>query len=251
MTAAAVQARRRTPTELCSAEGDGAAKAVVAEKAVVSSVGVVPQSSVGVRDESRLRALGIASSSAPFRCVLPGHGHPARIHPDKTGSFSLYVCPSWSGGLAEVRASVAYREPRNLRAVEAARWNDRLDRDAGVRVPILIDGELPNGIGKSACIVLEHMWLLVGLRELPEPGEDPPRRFPLTEPFTFARPFGPAYTGLTDDAFRHGMRSLKDSGVIYPVNERERKHLHPIQWKLAAQDGPLPLAHAALAGGLS
>lgn len=190
---------------------------------------------MGVRGriDRRLRALGLDGSLDPFPCRLDGHDHLAGLHPSQDGKHLRYRCDDgrWEGGLAEVRGYLAYGEARHLSAAEAARWNDRLDFEAGVREPIPFGGELPDGIGKSARIVLEHLWQLVGLRELPTDGE---RRFAFAEPFVFARRFAIAYTGLDNESVRYAMEWLEAREVIYRVG----KSGHAILWKLAAQDRP-------------
>jgi len=206
-------------------------------------MGVGSESSLGVdrsegsltpadRQELRLGALELTGSFDPFPCRLNGHDHLASLRPSEAGDYLSYRCADggWEGGLAEVRAHLAYGEARHLSAVECARWDDLLDFEGGVRRPIVFAGELPDGIGKSARVALESIWLLVGMRELPS--GDEPRRFALAEPFVFARDFAVAYTGLSDEAVRYAIEWLEAARVIYRVG----KNGHAILWKLTAQD---------------
>lgn len=217
---------------LSGSEGDGAAKVVGSKKALGSSL------TTAERSERRLAALGLSSSFDPFPCRLPRHDHAATLHPGPDGRYLLYRCADgeWSGGLAEVRASIAYGEARHLRSNEAARWGDRLDFDAGIRKPIPFAGELPEGLGDSARIVLEHLRLLVGLRE----------RLDLSVPFVFARPFGVAYTGLSGEkAIQLSLEELERRQLI----KRVGKGKYAILWKLADQDKPLALKAVEHYGG--
>jgi hypothetical protein len=68
-----------------------------------------------------------------------------------------------------------------------------------------------------------EMRVFVGLRDA---------RFPLDEPFVFARNFAGAYCALSADKVRAALSWLERSGVIYRAGLNGRS----ILWKLVAQD---------------
>lgn len=192
-----------------------------------SSAGDGDRLDSGQRDETsaRLRALGISTPlHKRFPCVLPGHDHAARVH-FTTAGFWQYHCDQLGRGvgLAEVRAFIAYGGERHLSKLEAARWRERLDYEAGLRYPIRLDVQLPEPCPKAAQIVAGEMRKFVGLRD---------SRFPAGESFVFADKFAQAYCGLTGDQIRSAKDWLKRAGVIHAVG----KHGRAILWKLAAQD---------------
>jgi len=82
---------------------------------------------------ARVRALGIdAPLGRSFACILPGHDHAARLHP-ATGFWRYHCYDAAEGfGLAEVRAYLAYDGIRRISPVEAVRWRERLDHEAGL-----------------------------------------------------------------------------------------------------------------------
>jgi hypothetical protein len=177
----------------------------------------------------RLKALGIESLFDPFPCILDGHDHPARVQflrfKGSRRGYWHYRCEELdrSYGLGEMRAFVAYRKVRDVSTVEAARWRDLLDFEAGMRWPVPLDVQLPEPCPEAARIVAERMAVLVGLRSA---------HFPLSEAFVFAKPFGAAYCGLSEDQVRAAISWLERAGVIY----RDGKHGLSIRWKLRAQD---------------
>jgi hypothetical protein len=178
---------------------------------------------------TRLKALGIEPMFDPFPCILHGHNHAARtqfrqFRESKRGYWH-YCCEGLdeSYGLGEIRAFVAYRAVRAVSRLEAARWRERLDFEAGLRWPVSIESGLPERCPEAARIVADRMALFVGLRS---------ERFPLTEAFPFAKPFGAAYCGLSEDQVRSAIGWLERAGVIYRVG----KHGLSILWKLRVQD---------------
>jgi hypothetical protein len=186
--------------------------------------------SIGKRDETaaRLHALGIDSPIfKSFACVLHGHDHRARIHPTKAGHWH-YECEGLShgAGLAEVRAYVAYRAERDLTSLEAARWRERLDFEAGLRCPVPVDVSLPEPCPQAARRVAGGLRLFVGLRDT---------RFPFGEPVVFAHDFAQAYCDLSGDKVRAGKDWLERARVIYRVGTSGRS----ILWKLVGQDNQL------------
>jgi hypothetical protein len=179
------------------------------------------------RDETaaRLRALGVtAPLYKRFPCVLAEHDHCARVY-FTTEGFWRYYCDHLARGigLAEVRAAIAYGRTRELSGVEAARWRERLDFEAGLRIPVVLDVRLPESCPETVRVVAGAMRLFVGLRGGP---------FPLSEPFVFASEFAQAYCNLSAERVRPAKDWLERAGVIY----RTGKHGRAILWKLAAQD---------------
>jgi hypothetical protein len=191
-----------------------------------SSMGEQDGSS-GERDETaaRVQALGITSPLyKAFACVLSGHDHQARVNPTTAGFWQYHCAGLGRGiGLAEVRAFVAYGRERHLSGVEAARWRERLDFEAQLRSPVLLDVRLPEPCPDAARIVAGRMRVFVGLRDA---------RFPLNESFVFAREFAQAYCELSPDRVRDALSWLERAGVIYRTGLSGRS----ILWKLTAQD---------------
>jgi hypothetical protein len=190
---------------------------------------------VGYKDETRARldALGVrAELFQAFPCVIPGHEHKARVNFTtfteasslRTGFWRWY-CDGLSHGvgLAEVRAFIAYGEERSPSPTECARWRERLDLEAHLLTPVPLVVELPEACPEAARIVAGWMRVFVGLRAT---------RFPLDEPFVFAREFASAYCGLSTDVVRTAMSWLERASVIKRVGLNGRS----ILWKLAAQD---------------
>lgn len=191
----------------------------------------------GIRDETAtcLKVLGIDGPLfESFPCVLPEHDHPAKLHFNSRG-FWQYRCPglTQSVGLGEVCAFLAYGRPRHLSNLEAARWHERLSREAGLRFEVPLDVRLPEPCPDAARIVADRMRLLVGLRDA---------CFPLTEPFPFASDFAQAYCDLSADEVRGAKSWLERAGVVYRVGEPAPRR-RPILWKLAAQDEIQPSRH--------
>jgi hypothetical protein len=166
-----------------------------------------------------------------FPCVLPGHDHKARATftrfnggGSSVGRWQYYCDGLTRGvGLAEVRAFLAYGDERRTSNLEAARWRELLDFEAGLRWPIPLDVQLPECCPETARVLAGAMRVFVGLRDA---------RFPLAEPFVFGGDFAPAYCGLSHDQVRAAKDWLERIGVIY----RAGKHGLAILWKLVAQD---------------
>ncbi len=195
------------------------------------SCGDQPRDSpVGIeRDETaaRSRALGItAPLMDEFACILPGHSDTARLRWSNTGRFWQYVCPAGvQHGLAEIRAFVSYGEVRQLKKVEIVRWRERLDYEAGLRMPRLVDVDLPDHCSDTTRKVAEGIRLLLALRSDTRPGESWDGK-----PFVFAREFAMAWCSLTSDQAREGVRALKRAGVIELVSEQSRPG-KPVWWR--------------------
>jgi hypothetical protein len=191
-------------------------------------------SSVGVDEtEARFDALGISAKPnkpKPCPCVLHAD-HDAVVFYDPRG-FWAYRCDRLGRaiGLAEVRAHIAFNADARPTPVQLVRWGERLDYEAGLLDLLPLDVRLPMPTPKCAAILSDYMQLLVGLRR--GRGED----FLLDEPFVFTGRFAEAYSSLSADQIREGKAWLRDSDVIYRVDEAERKHRTPIRWKFAAQD---------------
>lgn len=182
--------------------------------------------------------LGIVPPFDAFACVLPGHaGCTAELHRPRPHGYFLYRCPSpWSGGLADVCASQRYGNVRTLSGIEAARWRERLEFDAGIRAPHNIVMKLPADASSAATRVAAGISLFLGLRDFGQWG---------TQPWTFTRRFAMAYCGVSEDIARRGTAELRKHGVIVLVDAlalgaTRRAYL----WRLAdatghaAADGP-------------
>lgn len=168
------------------------------------------------RTERRARALGAIGER--FSCVIPGHEHEAEMR------FGSYLCPErGSMTLASVRALIAYRRVGVARdvfsMVELARWGERLDHEAG----LLGRGGWPLDVGEAPAATLKvaaGVGLLLGLR-------DP--RWPMPEPFCFAREFAMAWCGISSDVARAGVSDLKRRGVIAPAGRSGRAILWSVK----------------------
>lgn len=173
---------------------------------------------------ARARALGIdAQPGCSFACVIAGHDHSARLHPTAKG-FWQYRCDGAAAGygLSEVRAFLGYGRVRKISKVEAARWGERLDHEAGLldREPVRL--LVPRGASSAAKLIAASVGLFVGLRN---------PRWPQDEPFPFARDFARAYCGVSDDIARRGVRGLEANGLI----ERVGKCGRAILWRLSRE----------------
>lgn len=181
---------------------------LVEDGSVVTPVAVdgsVVRSETPDHTVGRMRALGLfAGLHATQPCVLPEHEHPARVRWDRRG-FPLYVCEAGTWGLAEVRAHLAYGRVVSVSQLEASRWRERLDYEAGLRVPSVVPLHVPDGAPDNARAVGQGVALFLGLR-----GE----RWPREEPFTFARSFCMAYCDLSDMDARRGIDWLADAGLV-------------------------------------
>lgn len=180
---------------------------------------------------ARIRALGIEGRLLRrFPCVLPGHDHDARVHPTDAGYWQ-YTCRGEPNGfgLAEVRARLAYGAARRISDLEAARWRERLDHEAGLldRDPVSLP--VPDGAPRSAVRVAGGISLLVGLRD--------PDRWPEDEPFAFARTFAAAWCGIGPKAVRVGLAYLEAVGLIERAGavETAGPRRAAILWRLTPQ----------------
>jgi hypothetical protein len=142
-----------------------------------------------------------------------------------TRGFWQYFCDELTRGVGfgEVYAYIAYGDAhRHVSNLEAARWRERLDFDAGLRFPVPLDVRLPEPCPAPARIVAGKMRLLVGLRDA---------HFLLGEPFVFASEFAQAYCDLSPDRVRAGKSWLERARVIHRVGKHGRSTL----WQLASQ----------------
>jgi hypothetical protein len=141
-------------------------------------------------------------------------------------------------GLAEVRAMRGYGEQRRISSVEAARWRELLDCEAGILEPRSVDLPIPDRCPKSARILAAHVQLLVGLRN----GD----HFPLNEPFVFAHDFARAYTGLSSEQVREHKRWLERNRKIFRAEDHSSSRFTPILWRLSV---PALRSHDGGVGG--
>jgi hypothetical protein len=193
-------------------------------------------SSVGPRDGSmgvdetaaRVKALGIAAPlGEQFGCILPGHVDSARVH-STTRKHWHYRCESEQRGLglAEVRATIGYEAVRRITAVEAARWKERLDYEAGLREPRAVEFTVMGS--ESTRRVANGLRLFLGLRDERWDGQ----------PFTWARPFVMAYCQVTDQQARDAVYELREKQkIIVPTGKRVG---WAILWQLAGESGGTP-----------
>lgn len=156
-------------------------------------------------------ALGITRPFDTSPCVLLGHDDcTGELYRAQAHGYFRYRCAGgWTGGLAEVRASMAYGEPRELSKLEAARWRERLEFDAGIRTAKNIPIELTADVSASARIVAAGISLFLGLRD-PRWGD---------QPWTFTRRFARAYCGVSEDVARRGLKELRELKAIIVVDE--------------------------------
>lgn len=167
------------------------------------------------------RCLGIPTLHEAFPCVLRGHDHTAYMHPTAHG-FWAYRCEGAdrSYGLGEVRAFLAYGQVRRITDVEAVRWRERLEHEAGLRemrgVPAL-----PPNLSPTARVVGEGWRTLVGLRD---------QRWG-DEPFIFARAFVIAWCRVTSDQARRGVDALERVGVIVRAGTHRIGRHEAILWR--------------------
>jgi hypothetical protein len=182
-----------------------------------SSVGIPTDSRENVDEtRARLSALDVELTGIDeaFECPLPDHDHEAWLL--WTGTYWKVCCGETrrSYGLAEVRAARAYGHLRRISATEAQRWRDRLDYEADLLKPVGLSIMLRDEVSAAARQLAFGQLLYLGLRAA-RPGGFAP-----TEPFTFAREFAMAWTGLTSDQVRHGTRELRQSGIATATAER-------------------------------
>jgi hypothetical protein len=183
--------------------------------------------------DKTLRMARVLEITAPlgetFPCVLPGcNGHSARLQRSGQGYWQ-YRCSrrQRSFGLAEVLAFQAYGEVRPISDVEAARWHDRLEYEAGLRKPLSAPFALSPDRSEPLRKVARALWLLVTLRDERWDGQ----------PFFFTRRFVMASAGVTSDQARRCVRQLEELGVLKRVGRRRMAGgYEAIVWQLG--DGP-------------
>ncbi len=174
-----------------------------------------------VRSEGDLRLqaaeLGINDYVRPrrkFLCVLHAETRAsAEFSPDSSG-VHFYVCWHSADGksyqcysLGEVRAALAYGEPRCLNRPEKAVWHLRLLAEAGIVSPVAV-GDVPPHLTGVARRVFEGFLLLLGLRWLCEPGA----------PTAFTRAFARAWCGVGERQAGDALRDLVRSGLLRVVD---------------------------------
>jgi hypothetical protein len=158
---------------------------------------------------ARVTALGISTPlGEEFDCILPGHADRARVHSTSRG-FWRYECADTSLGLAEVRACVGYGTVKRISKLEAARWRERLDHEAGLLEPKPVTLSLPDAMSDGTRRVGQGLRLFLGLRD---------RRWG-DQPFTWARGFVMAWCGVTDQQARDAVYELREAKVLRPVGE--------------------------------
>jgi hypothetical protein len=168
---------------------------------------------------ARAKALGIdAPLGERFEFELFGRRESAQLHPTRKG-FWIYRSPSGEFGLGEIRGLLAYGSKRHLSPVEQARWKERLDWEAGLLDREPLDLGAPEDATLAAQKVARGIGLFLGLRD---------ERWPVGEPFVFARDFLKAYCDVTDDGARRAMRELESLGLIVRVGRSGRA----LRWRL-------------------
>lgn len=180
--------------------------------------------SVGVDETAaRVKALGVtAPLGEEFDCVLPGHKGRARVH-STSKKFWRYQCADTSLGLAEVRACVGYGSVKRISSVEAARWRERLDYEAGLREPRTINLGPPEGLSSATSRVAGGLRLYLGLRD--ERWGD--------QPFTWAREFVMAWCGVSDQQAREAVWQLRQANVLVPTGEPAPRR--PIVYRIGGE----------------
>jgi hypothetical protein len=177
---------------------------------------------------ARARALGIdVPLGDPFNFRLFGRWERATLHPTERGHW-IYRSDSGEFGLGELRGLLAYGAPRRISDLEQARWMERLDWRAGVidRSPLVLP--VPDGTSSEGRRLAIGISLLLGLRD--------PGRWPLDEPFTYARRFRMAYCGVSNGVSRRGMEDLERGGVVVLAGRAGRGALAPMIWRLSGTE---------------
>jgi hypothetical protein len=187
----------------------------------------------GSAGEARAAALGIeAKFGERFPSILPGHeGHEAWLHPMqlKGGTVAGYRCScpsSTSYDLPRVRAFRAYGRVCSLSRPLAARWQERLDYEAGLLEPEPTP-ELPE-LSETGRLVGEGLRLFLGLRRGPRSRGG--SAWTQDAPFTFSRAFVMAWCQVTSDQAWRGMNELETTGYIVRTG---RHHDRAIAWQVS------------------
>jgi hypothetical protein len=133
--------------------------------------------------------------------------------------FWLYDCGDHHRvSLAELRAGLETGRISRLSKVASSRWAERLDFEAGLRVPRAVAVVPPEGCSDGTRKVAIGMALFLGLRDDRMAGEA----------FPFARAFVIAYCGVTNDEARWAMRTLERASVI----RRDGKSRNSVLWRV-------------------
>ena len=108
------------------------------------------------RNEARARVLRLPSvPDIDFACVLPGHGHAARLVATERGLWWYQCAEHGRLSLAQVRAAIAIGRVAPLSGTLASRWLERLDYEAGLRGPrpvsITVAANWTEATAKVAC----------------------------------------------------------------------------------------------------
>jgi hypothetical protein len=127
------------------------------------------------------------------------------------------------------------RGRRNISRTEVHRWQERLDYEAGLLDPVPVTVAVPERARPALRQLADSLALFLGLRERGG-------GFPATEPFTFARAdpksgekgFAEAWSGLSSEEVRHGLRELERHGSIERAGMSERA----ILWRIVADGEP-------------
>ncbi len=113
------------------------------------------------------------------------------------------------------RAFAAKFGRHGISRTEVHRWHERLDYEAGLLVPVPVIVTVPDRAGPALRKLADAIALLIGLRAASG-------GYAVTEPFTFARAdpksgevgFAEAWSGLSNEQVRGGLRALKNCGAI-------------------------------------
>lgn len=183
--------------------------------------GTRSSSTVDEHVQAALSVLGIGvrlrdGRSAPFRCVLPGHG------PDRAASASMWKSPTtgtwvyrdWHGRgdqraltLADVRASISVGQEVRLRGPERSYWYDRLFMEAGVLELSVETPAVPRRCSAMARRVADGFALVQALRDARECGQ----------PVPYTRKFASRWNGISEDVARSAIDELRRIGVLEHV----------------------------------
>lgn len=175
-------------------------------------------------ERARLAVLGIDLDHAGrFPCVIHADCA-ASVYESVRGEYVCYACeqisPERNFGLAEVRAAQAGRD--RIRAIEAARWSERLNYEAGIDAPDDVEVAVPDGASPAAVAVADGIRLFVGLRDERWYGQ----------PFVFARQFAAAWCGIRPDDVKQGMKELRKAGAIVPAGKQGKPPREATLWRL-------------------
>lgn len=154
------------------------------------------------------------SRSTSFHCILPGHeeNNPSATfyrHPES--GIWLYKDHHREGScytLADVWASFAGGHTVKLTSPSTALyWYGRLFAECGIIEPVQIPIRTPPGCSEATQRVADGLSLLMGIRELLNPGEPTP----------FSHSFAELWSGVTKKQHQLGMKQLEKLGSIKRV----------------------------------